>query len=233
MYNAIPKINVPEQYKACSFRNSTFVEIQSDDRFDIKMKYPMLGMENAEKQCFVRKEVFELLQKASTLLPDGYKFRVFDAWRPFKLQRELYEFYSQDIIKEFELEKCTDEQKKSIINKFISEPIEDTDYPPVHTTGGAIDLTILDATGEELAMGTEFDAFTDMAYTVAFENEKDKAIRNNRRMLYYIMTSVGFTNLPSEWWHYDYGDRFWAYYKRQSSIYRGVFTKEEINEKLG
>ena len=44
-----------------------------------------------------------------------------------------------------------------------------------------------------------------------------------------VMTKAGFTNLPSEWWHYDYGDRFWAYYNKCSAIYEGVFTKEEIN----
>ena len=22
----------------------------------------------------------------------------------------------------------------------------------------------------------------------------------------------GFTNLPSEWWHYDFGDQLWAHY---------------------
>ena len=233
MCDAIPDLKDPEQYKAVAFRNSDFVELKSDDRFDIKMQYPILGMKYAEKQCFVRKEVFEMLQNASTMLPDGYKFRILDAWRPFQFQKELYEFYAQDIIKEFGLEDCTEEQKKSVITKFVSNPIEDKDCPPVHTTGGAIDLTILDATGKELEMGTGFDDFSDRAYTAAFESEKDKVIRNNRRMLYRVMISVGFTNLPSEWWHYDYGDRFWAYYKQQSSIYRGVFTKEELNEKLG
>ncbi len=38
---------------------------------------------------------------------------------------------------------------------------------------------------------------------------EDEQVRENRRLLYYAMIDAGFTNLPSEWWHYDYGDRFW------------------------
>ena len=45
------------------------------------------------------------------------------------------------------------------------------------------------------------------------------------------MTSVGFTNLPSEWWHYDYGNANWAYYKKESPIYSGVFTEKDLNIK--
>lgn len=146
------------------------------------------------------------------------------------LQHELYERYSKDIIRDFELEQCTDEQKELVIRRFVSDPVEDRDVPPVHTTGGAIDLTLLDESGSELEMGTGFDEFSDLTYTAAFENEKNRIVRDNRRLLYHIMTNAGFTNLPSEWWHYDYGDRFWAYYRQQPAIYNGVFSKEEMHE---
>lgn len=107
------------------------------------------------------------------------------------------------------------------------------DIPPVHTTGGAVDLTILDNYGRELDMGSFFDEFTDRTYTAYYENEKNVLVKNNRRLLYNIMTTVGFTNLPSEWWHYDYGDRFWAFYKKEPTLYRGVFTKAELmNDKI-
>ncbi|MCR4788564.1 MAG: M15 family metallopeptidase [Lachnospiraceae bacterium] len=173
-----------------------------------------------------------MLLKASGKLPDGYRFRIWDAWRPFALQKELYTEYSKEIVKEFELEECSQEQKNAVIRHFVSEPVEDRAVPPVHTTGGAIDLTILDEAGNELDMGTAFDAFSDLTYTSAFEKEKDQKIRDNRRLLYHVMTSVGFTNLPSEWWHYDYGDRFWAYYNDLPAIYEGVFYREEIHEKF-
>ena len=36
------------------------------------------------------------------------------------------------------------------------------------------------------------------------------------------MISVGFTNLPSEWWHYDYGTKFWAYFNNTDALYSGI-----------
>lgn len=36
------------------------------------------------------------------------------------------------------------------------------------------------------------------------------------------MIKAGFTNLPSEWWHYDYGDAFWSYYTKNAVKYQGI-----------
>jgi len=229
---AIPVIESPQKYVKSEFLDSVFVELESSDLFEISMAYSTLKMKNAEKQCFVRREVYDMLLKAVKFLPKGYRFKIWDAWRPFALQQEIYDVYSVDIIKDFELEDYTDEQRKVVIHKFVSEPVDNKEIPPVHTTGGAIDVTLIDAKGKELEMGTKFDAFTDKTCTSYFENKKseDKIVRDNRRLLYYIMTNVGFTNLPSEWWHFDYGDRFWGYYKKKPAIYRGVFTKKEINK---
>ncbi len=42
------------------------------------------------------------------------------------------------------------------------------------------------------------------------------------------MLTADFTNLPSEWWHYDYGDRYWASFNRVPVMYGGVFSAGEI-----
>ena len=36
------------------------------------------------------------------------------------------------------------------------------------------------------------------------------------------MIKAGFTNLSSEVWHYDYGNRAWAFYKKTKAIYKGI-----------
>jgi D-alanyl-D-alanine dipeptidase len=42
----------------------------------------------------------------------------------------------------------------------------------------------------------------------------------NRRLLHNTMTDAGFVNLPSEWWHFDYGDQLWAWAnKKDHAIY--------------
>ena len=224
----IPKVNEPETYELSAFQKSRFIEIFSDDKFEICMQYPILQMKNAETHCYVREEMFEHLLKATELLPYGYKFKILDAWRPFALQKELYEVYTDKIVKMFHLENCSQQERDRVIKKFVSLPVEDRRIPPVHTTGGAIDLTIMDEDGRELNMGTDFDEFTDCTCVDFFEGTTDTEIRDNRRLLYHIMTKAGFTNLPSEWWHYDYGDRFWAYYTRQPAMYSGKFEKKEL-----
>ena len=225
---AIPETEDPSVYEEKDFKGSGFVEIVSGELFEVSMQYPLLKMKNAEERCFVRKEVYERLIEAAGKLPGGYRFRILDAWRPFALQQELYETYSEDIIREFELENCTEEYRKEVIRRFVSEPVRNADIPPVHTTGGAVDLTVVKEDGKELDMGSGFDEFTDRTNTAFYEKHFDPEITANRRLLYSIMTGAGFTNLPSEWWHYDYGDRFWAFYKKRPAIYGGVFTKEEL-----
>ncbi len=45
---------------------------------------------------------------------------------------------------------------------------------------------------------------------------------------YNIMIKAGFTNLQSEVWHYDYGNRAWGYYKKKPAIYKGILEIEKI-----
>ena len=106
--------------------------------------------------------------------------------------------------------------------------------PAVHSTGGAVDLTIVGPDGETLEMGTGFDEFNDATWTYAFEPDSGTGLvndeaRDNRRLLYNVMTEVGFTNLPSEWWHFDYGDGMWAQLKNGNAIYAGRLDAEIRN----
>ena len=102
----IPTIGDPERYIDSAFVDSAFIELKSCDLWDVKMLYPILHMDHAEEKCLVRKEMYERLVKAAGNLPDGYRFRIWDAWRPFALQHELFEKYSVDIIRVFLLESC-------------------------------------------------------------------------------------------------------------------------------
>lgn len=225
----IPMVENPITYKKNNFVNSDFIKIESTDMIDVKMQYPILKMENAEIDCLVRREVYQKLIEANSFLPKGYKLRIWDAWRPFLLQYELYEKYSQFIIQTYGICNESEEYKDRFISKYVSSPSKNRNLPPVHTTGGAVDVTLIDEKGNELNMGTSFDEFTEQTKTAYFESKDDNVVRDNRRLLYTAMTRAGFTNLPSEWWHFDYGDWFWAYYNNVPSMYRGVFTKEEIN----
>ena len=232
MLKSIPDLAEPKAYGEICPTRSKFVRLVDGEFFDVKMQYPLLKLNNAVADCYVREEVFERLKLAQSFLPDGIKLRVWDAWRSFALQEELYQKYSNDIIKQFGLENQPHETRQKIIAGFISYPVKNEREPAVHTSGGAVDVTLVDKDGNELNMGTAFDAFCEQTQTSYYEKaEEDTVIRNNRRMLYNCMTAAGFTNLPSEWWHYDFGDKFWGYYNNTPAIYSGVFSEKEINFK--
>lgn len=225
----IPVLDDLKQYENYDFIDSPLVQVENSKRIDIAMQYPALGFRNSESRCLLRKEVAEMLQKVAKLLPDGYKFRIWDAWRPFELQKELFVSYSAKLIETFNLANETIIEQEEFVENYVARPISDKKLPPAHTTGGAIDLTIVGPEGKELNMGGEFDSFDLSTRAGYFEtdtvNEIPNAdkIRKNRRLLYNIMLDAGFTNLPSEWWHFEYGDKNWAYVTKKPAIYDGIF----------
>lgn len=226
MLKQIPTIENPKNYTVLERRDSGFVELKDKEPFFVQMQYPRLGMRYAESRCLIREELYERLLAAQNSLPDGIRLCIWDAWRPFLLQKELYEKYRRQIVCQFHLEKKSECEVENVVKRFVSLPVENPLLPPVHTTGGAVDLTLADENGTPLSMGTEFDAFSDKTRTDYFEHsQKDPDVRDRRRVLYSVMTGQGFTNLPSEWWHYDYGDRFWGYYKNQPAYFAGVFEQ--------
>lgn len=184
------------------------LETKNNSRIFYEPKYYNLNIPGAVKDCYMRETAYQLLTKALSLLPRGYGFKIFDAWRTFDTQKFLYDEQVRKIMMH---EKTVNEaEARNLAKRFVSVPTKDPKNSFVHSTGGAIDLTIVDENGNELNMGTEFDCFSDLANTDYFESKNDKDIKNNRRLLFYVMTSAGFSNFPSEWWHYDYGDLFWA-----------------------
>lgn len=227
-YRRIPNNRKLEIYKEKDFIEEELVEIPDDCGIAVEMQYPLLEMKHSIDKCLVRQSVLYKLLKAKEYLPKGIAFKILDAYRPLNLQQEIYDKYRDKIIKTFNLEHLSKEEQNNIIMKYVSIPIDDEEIPPLHTTGGAIDLTLIyEDTKEELDMGVKFDEFSKLTNSSAFEEKgMDKQIRKNRRILYWSMIKSGFTNLSSEIWHYDYGDRAWAFYNNSKAIYKGINNKK-------
>ena len=224
MNNKIPKMNLQENYYY-DFIDSPLVEVTESTGIIINMQYPKLKMKNAINKCLVRKEVLDRLIEAKKYLPKGITFEIWDAYRPISLQKELYYKYKEKIIDEFNLIYKTEEEINEIINGYVSYPIFDENLSPAHTTGGAVDITLADINSKEsLDLGVPFDSFSDLTKSSAYETKNiDKKIRDNRRILYNAMIKAGFTNLPSEYWHFDYGNKNWSYYTKKPILYKGIF----------
>ncbi len=70
-----------------------------------------------------------------------------------------------------------------------------------HSRGNTIDLTLVDANGQELEMPTLFDDFSPKAD----RNYSDctEAAANNAQMLEILMEKHGFKGYSGEWWHFS------------------------------
>lgn len=76
-------------------------------------------------------------------------------------------------------------------------------------------------------MGSRFNA-TPMEpenLTYTYSKYISKEAENNRKILIKAMEKAGFINYPTEWWHWSYGDCYWAYFNKCDAIYSPVDEK--------
>jgi D-alanyl-D-alanine dipeptidase len=101
----------------------------------------------------------------------------------------------------------TDVQLRIETSRYVSPP----EIAP-HSAGAAVDLTLVDAEGRELDLGTRMNASPEESggacYT-AFPGLPAEATAN-RAILSAALTEAGLVNYPTEWWHWSFGDRYWA-----------------------
>lgn len=183
--------------------------------FSVYPAYFKMGVRHALAECYSRSAVFERLFQVAKSLPQGLHLVVLDAWRPFAVQQYLYDSLF-DAIKEYSPD-ADEAQLEHLTRQFVSPPSSSRSSPSPHLTGGAVDVTLCDGDGRWLDMGTTFDEASPLSATASFErlatyNQSQQQIRGNRRTLHNAMLAAGFSNLPSEWWHYDYGDQLWAWH---------------------
>lgn len=205
--------------------NEQLVELTESSKIIIEPVYYLQGIPHAIPNCYLRETVVDKIIRISQKLPDGYQLKIYDAWRPFLVQKYLYDAYKAKLSQQYPALSALDLDQ--LTKTFVSEPIYDIMQAPAHCTGGAIDLTLV-YNGKDVDMGTAFDDFTPQAHTQTYI---DDSIKAHRDMLLCIMTNEGFTNLETEWWHFDYGDKFWAERTRQPIQYGGIFTPT-INGKI-
>lgn len=153
-----------------------------------------------------RHSIGEKLVAAQKLLPRGIRFLIKECHRPMFVQRSFWDGYTEYLKNKFP--SWTDKEIYRECSK-LNAPLE---VAP-HSTGGAVDLTLADEFGVPLNMGTEFNAEPiethNATYTAAYNISSDAL--KNRQVLMSVMSKVGFVNYPTEWWHWSYGDKYWAH----------------------
>ena len=156
---------------------------------------------------------FRLTQVAKSLYPH-YLLKITDSFRPISFQRLQFEMARKEILSKNPFLINNPEKLYYEVTKYSADP----DNCPPHSTGGALDLTLVNPKGDEIDMGTSMDTISELSQTF---NEKIKGkAKENRIFLFNAMTKGGFVNLSTEWWHYSYGDQYWAaFLKKPYAIY--------------
>lgn len=211
-------------------KDEKFVDIFefSNGLIKVNMQYAKAGITAAVSTAYVRETVAKKLLEAQKLLPKNYTFEILDAWRPFGVQLSLFNSYKERIISDLPSTATPEEINKKVC-EFVSYPDKSKPISYVHSSGGAIDIRILDESGKPLDMGTPFDDFSEKSYTVWYENNNDDStVKKNRRLLHNTLCQCGFTNYPAEWWHYDFGDAFWSFYTQNEVIYASKYEEMDV-----
>lgn len=184
---------------------------QFHPRIKVDPQYFSQGLKGTSETLYARKSVAERLVQAVESLPEGFGLLVWDPYRTVETQQDLYD--KQYAVVQTQYPNWNPSQLSAETQRYVSLPSTNPARPSPHLTGGAIDLTICDNLGIPLDMGTEFDYFGQEAATDHFAiapDPKGQAINANRLLLLQVMTKAGFTNYWEEWWHFDYGNQFWA-----------------------
>ena len=161
--------------------------------------YNFIGdrIDGYEEPCaLLTKEAARALKAvASEMIVQGYRLKIFDAYRPACAVRHfvLWGIEDQDIrMKPYfypELEK-----QELFAKGYIAKQSS-------HSRGSTVDLTLLDMrTGKELDMGSPFDLFSPISHPDCRDITEEQY--ENRMCLQRAMVRGGFIPMDCEWWHF-------------------------------
>jgi D-alanyl-D-alanine dipeptidase len=155
--------------------------------------------------ALARSGVAQRLLAAQAALPAGLRLLVVECYRPPALQHRYFSEYRA------ELEATRPGTNGATLDMLASRYISPVPVAP-HCTGGAVDLTLCTADGEELDLGTPVNASPEDSDGGCYTASPAivGAGRKARDTLVSAMVGAGFVNYPTEWWHYSVGERYWA-----------------------
>lgn len=209
--------SIDEVYKSIGLIDITTVNsnIQVDLRYATTNNFMKTVLYDTLKRAYFQLEVAGRLSKCQQFLDSirpGYHLLIFDGVRPQGVQREMWD--------------ALDSIPRHRRGKFVSNPANGS----VHNFGAAVDLTIVDANGKELDMGAGYDDFREIAFPkleshFLASGELSQQQITNRKLLRRVMSSQKFSNIPSEWWHFNAYSRVTTSHKFQMLLTESGATK--------
>jgi len=149
------------------------LKYKTNDNFTKKAIYPK------DFPALLRPNTAARLAYANLLLKEqGFRIKVWDAYRPEYAQIALWEASGKD-------------------PQYVANPYTN---PSLHTHGVAVDITLVHLNGSPAKMPTRFDDFSKRAATNFYHT--DPIVRRNLAILKAAMRKAGFQYIYAEWWHF-------------------------------
>jgi zinc D-Ala-D-Ala dipeptidase len=187
---------------------------------------PSPEIPNNQDYTLVRKTVYEKLKQAQSYLPQHLHFCLYEGYRSLSLQKFLFE-KRYEKVKSQHPDWSADQifvESTKLVSPVVNQD-GSANIPP-HSTGGAIDIYLINDKGEYVDMGIhpkdwmeDFDGSISVTASRFISPEAEQ----NRKIMSQALSTVDFVNYPTEYWHWSYGDRYWAYQKKQSNAIYGSY----------
>ncbi len=154
----------------------------------------------------VRSGVASRLAGAAESLPAGLQLLVIEAYRPVEMQQRYFDAHLDELRVVYD--GLPEHDLLLMTSRFVAPP---KGVPP-HCSGAAVDLTLSFEGGAELEMGTGINEGPEQSEGRCFSDARNipKECQENRAVLFQALTAQGLVNYPTEWWHWSFGDRYWA-----------------------
>ena len=156
-----------------------------------------------EPAALITREAAKALKEVSDdVIRQGYRLKVFDAYRPQKAVDHFMRWARDPADIRMKPYFYPDLEKKDLIPQgYIAEHSG-------HTRGSTIDLTLFDMnTEKETDMGGPFDFLGELSHP-DYKGVTEKQFEN-RMLLQSAMVRHGFRPLDTEWWHFTLENEPW------------------------
>jgi zinc D-Ala-D-Ala dipeptidase len=176
-----------------------------DDTRDQGLHVSSFRADDAGDFAHVRVGLAARLLQAEEALPPGMHLLLIEGYRPPARQRLYFDEYLSSL--RAASPDAEEERLRMLTSRYVSPP----EIAP-HSAGAAIDLTLCGRDGTELDLGTRVNATPEESAGACYTDHPSVGgeARRNRVALAEALRAAGLVNYPTEWWHWSYGDRYWA-----------------------
>ena len=184
------------------------VSDNGDELTDVReygLRVSSLRADDTGDFAHVRARLAARLLRAAGELPPGVHLLLIEGYRPPALQRRYFDSYLRSL--RAAAPDSDEERLRMLTSRYVSPP----EIAP-HSAGAAIDLTLCADDGTELDLGTPVNATPEESAGACYTDHPSVrgGARRNRDTLAEVLRAAGLVNYPTEWWHWSYGDRYWA-----------------------